>query len=221
MNLLLVDSRVPDMASIANSVSINTKFVLFNFENGTLDDLKGAIGDECFSNVGILQHNYNKSSYHFISGMNGFLDNIRNVDKELTSWSPFKEFLHFLVSEKNTKSLDLISCNIFSNFNWRYVIETLQVECNIKINASSNAVGYSGNWILDYGVVDLTEVYFTDAIKEWKYNLAGDTISTSTALSTFSGYSWPITIIGGSYGNPTIVSIASPQNITQVLNISL
>jgi len=217
MNLLLIDSRVPDSSFVVSSLSSTTQYVLFDFQNGTLDDLKDKINNlnvNVLSNVGIFQHNYNQSGYKFVVGEDGILDNVRNCDKELQTWKSFKEFIKYLVTEKKTTYLDLLSCNIFANFNWRYVIEKLQEDHNIKINASSNKVGYTGNWILDYGAVDLTEVYFTDAIKEWKFDLSGSTISTSTSLSEFSGYSWPITVSGGSISNPTTISLTTNQVVT-------
>ena len=53
---LLIDSRISDINSITNSLTSNTQYVIFNF-----DELINIINsfNKNYEAIGIIQHNYN------------------------------------------------------------------------------------------------------------------------------------------------------------------
>jgi hypothetical protein len=176
-------------------------FLVFDFENDTFEMLKYKINQlgQSFSTVGIFQHNYNSSAYQFIYGMKASLLDIEKNDSGLESWEEFYNFLIFLMQEKDTRTLDFISCNIWNNPDWRYIIENIEDNSLLEIRASSGIIGKDGSWFMDKGSVDLTQIYFNKDILTWQGQLIGNTISSNTTITSLASYNWPVTIAAGSY----------------------
>jgi hypothetical protein len=64
-----------------------------------------------------------------------------------------------------------MACALYSDPNWKYVIDELQTRLAINIRASLDNTGapaMGGNWILESDSANLKDVYFTDAIDGWK-----------------------------------------------------
>ena len=89
------------------------------------------------------------------------------------------------------QTLDLMACALYSDPNWRYIIDKMSRENQITIRASLDNTGaesIGGNWILEASspvsdTTDLTTVYFTDDIKNWKYVLT----TTPSPVLLFDG----------------------------------
>ncbi len=143
-------------------------------------------GNTVFECIGIIQHtvqasvgyklieNYMVSSGETISDP-AIVEDVQSRDANLISWAPFAEFIQTLKTIHQMSTLDMMACALYSNPDWKYVIDTLAARENITIRASLDNTGSAaddGNWVLETNNVSLTNVYFTDKIYEWKYVLA-------------------------------------------------
>ena len=91
---------------------------------------------------------------------------------DIETWIEMKNFINWLKDTYLILNFDFLACAIYSNINWKNLIDTLQLELNININASSDNTGSSllgGDWFLEsHTGVNLKDVYFTDLIDEFK-----------------------------------------------------
>ena len=146
-----------------------------------------------FENVGILQHaGFIERGYKLIDADEYYacIENVETSDPNLTSWSGFINFIKSLFqltppsSQPTTPTLDLMACALYSNPNWKYIIDRLADDNQMTIRASldnTGALSIGGNWILEASAngdtitetatTDLTTVYFTQDIAKWKYIL--------------------------------------------------
>jgi uncharacterized protein YjbI with pentapeptide repeats len=141
-----------------------------------------------FSSVGIMQHSQPAPAYFkFLNTMStdeaGILSDVEIKDPELVSWTFFINFIRTLYATYHTTIFDMMACAIYSNPGWKYVIDNIggkitkhnATDIKMTIRASNDNTGSSalgGNWILETDSVDLTTIYFTPEIYNWKYVLA-------------------------------------------------
>ena len=168
MNLLLIDTRIPDLESIGKSVTENTHCVVFDYETDTFETIKSQLQGP-YENVGIIQHNYSEPSFQLLkSSSQSTLSDVSTVDPELTSWQEYIEFFEWFTAS-GTQHIDLFACNLWSDENWRYVIETIRTTHNVHIRASINITGEGGDFILESDNVDTIGMYFLPEILNYKY----------------------------------------------------
>lgn len=148
-----------------------------------------------FENIGIIQHaGFIERGYKLIEAEQYYacIENVETRDPNLSSWSGFIGFIQSLFhlapanEQSTTPTLDLMACALYSDPNWRYIIDKLSHDNNeLTIRASLDNTGgqtIGGNWILeanatgdtvtDTATTDLTTIYFTPNIVNWKYVLA-------------------------------------------------
>ena len=198
-NLLLIDSRVSDIKTILQSLNAKTVGLVIQYDTDTYSSITDAIKIKiqqlqhsvatqtvnqslqnpvsvCIQAIGILQHNYEAPVYQLVeSELKSRLYNVVAAEPQLETWTPFSEFIANLISQYGVATLDLMACALYSNINWKYVIDTLSMRLGITIRASVNntgAIELGGNWILEPSGINLTTVYFTNEIYKWKYILA-------------------------------------------------
>lgn len=143
-----------------------------------------------FENIGIIQHaGFSDRGYKLIDAEEyyGCITNVKERDPQLASWRGFITFIKsvFYLSPipapRETHTLDLMACALYSDNNWRYIIDRLADEHQMTIRASNDNTGaqsMGGNWILEASTstsastsTDLTAVYFTQSITNWRYIL--------------------------------------------------
>lgn len=146
-----------------------------------------------FENVGILQHaGFIERGYKLIESEPYYacIENVETSDPDLTSWTEFINFIKSLFqlapssSQSTTPTLDLMACALYSDPNWKYIIDRLADDNQMTIRASLDNTGaqsIGGDWILEASAsgdtitetatTDLTDVYFTQDIAKWKYIL--------------------------------------------------
>ena len=132
-----------------------------------------------FDCIGILQHTAPEilgfKLVEHSPGGNAIITDVQTADANLSSWSSFSSFIETLKTVFHMTTLDLMACALYSNPNWKYIIDNLAIQKNITIRASNDNTGASedgGNWVLETNNVNLTSVYFTDEIYKWQYLLA-------------------------------------------------
>ena len=130
-----------------------------------------------FDSVCIMQHsNIEDYGYKLIHSepINSVIKDVKETDPNLQSWSSFVTFIQNLKTIYGITTLDLVACALYANSNWRYIIDTISSQQNITIRASNDNTGTSlrgGDWVLETNDINLTNVYFTPEIYNWKYIL--------------------------------------------------
>jgi uncharacterized protein YjbI with pentapeptide repeats len=172
--------------SNAGSVLVSDLDELYNIgiQFGEISDVDVPL----LATVGIMQHS-EPAMYQFKlvntlpDDVFGILANVETRDPDLKSWSFFIDFIRALYITYHTTVIDLMACALYSNPNWKYVIDNLgsKIICDdtnnnvtITIRASNDNTGAStlgGNWIMETANTDLTTVYFTNEINKWNYIL--------------------------------------------------
>jgi ribosomal protein S11/alpha-tubulin suppressor-like RCC1 family protein len=217
-NLLLIDKRIDGYDVVINSLKPDVYYIGFDVteiyeecEDKTspvpmasssfhymLNKIKD-LGISSFDNVGILQHNFN-SPYHKFFGVllaeTSTVSSVELIDPSLDSWAGFEDFITFLKNVYGTQHIDLMACALYSNPNWKYVIDTLAQRVGIEIRASTDNTGdvnLGGNWFLEsHTNVNLKTIYFTDGIDSFNgiliIGMANNTDTYSSfQLPTFTG----------------------------------
>ena len=126
-NLLLIDNRLHDTDIVVNSLTENTKYIILDYQNDTLQSILDKIQKlniTNFTNIGIFQENYNLRTYSLVNSFGeSKLRNIQEIDPNLESWNIFKTLIQTLKNNYGMSNLDLMGCSIHSNSNWNYVID--------------------------------------------------------------------------------------------------
>jgi uncharacterized protein YjbI with pentapeptide repeats len=147
-----------------------------------------------FNVIGIIQHSSKVSDgYKLIDDFSVYskLLNVDVDDSGLHTWADFSSFIELMKANFHMETFDLMACALYSKPEWKYVIDTLEIKHNITIRASNDDTGNSysgGNWILESNAMDLTTVYFTSRIYDWKYVLSTMTHSSYNVLRWNSPY---------------------------------
>jgi uncharacterized protein YjbI with pentapeptide repeats/uncharacterized protein YjdB len=178
-NLLLVDNTVSNYTQIVNSVNTTISDVLvFNPSEHTYNDIvtmirgQSIIGNGGYKSIGILQHNMRLPYYQCLkTGNKCTLISVAAIDSTLSSWSDYIDFITALKTEFSISFLDLLACALYSDPNWKYVIDQIADRLQIVIRASTDDTGAAelgGDWYLEsHTGVNLKDVYFTDAIESY------------------------------------------------------
>ena len=201
MKLLLVDSRVADIATIKRSVLPDVDVVVFDFNEETTDSLLSKINSKVYSSIGLFQENKDSSCYNFINSMSSLLKDVAIYDKNLYTWDRFIKLFTNIKIKTHFSTFDLMGCGIYSNNDWKYIIRSLETTLGVNINASTDYTGdasLGGNWILEEGNINLIGSYFSNDIKQYRHILGGNGPATyiitdvetdpDTQLVTDTGY---------------------------------
>jgi hypothetical protein len=167
--LILVDSRVPDVSSIIETLTPGTDNIMFDYFRDSFATIKQYI-TKSYTSVAIIQHKYGLPTFQLIDSMSpATLDRLEEVDPAMESWSAFSEFMMWL-KNNGAEYVDLMACDLWSDVNWRYAIMKLQTATNLTIRASIDITGIDGNFVLESHNVDTIGLYFTPDILQYKHN---------------------------------------------------
>ena len=131
--------------------------------------------------------------------------NVSEKDPALETWTEYINFISFLKNTYHIQNLDLMACAIYSNKDWVYVIEALQLKTCLNIRASLDNTGsqnLGGNWFLETGGINLETTYFTENIN--KFNGLLNVITGFTG--SFDPSSWVQTTTGSTTGSSVSIS---------------
>ncbi len=231
--LLLIDSRVADIEYLTDCTLPGVDVITFEYLTTTFDELKSMI-TKPYDSVCIAQHNYANPSIKLLDCMEGAdIIDVETTDPTLSSWAPVVDLFSWLHVERGVETIDLLACFLWSNPNWRYVIQKMESDIGIDIRASLNITGDDGDFVMESDNVDLVGIYFTPQITDYKYSffyasnsfgphnswnppidlpLGGGTI-TAAKYSSFIG-----TMIGCSL--PAAATLINPPaSISNVVNL--
>lgn len=174
MNLIIIRKDTPSIQYIIKNLTSDTLHIIHNIYD-SIDSLIDKINTKCknnnIQNIGYLSIN-DYSQYFYISKSNKcILDDCEIKDYQLSSWDSLCEFISFMKNNYQIVNFDLLTCNIFNNKNWIYVISKLSDKLNINIRSSVNITGIGGDWILESHNINLIGIYFLEKINEYNYSL--------------------------------------------------
>ena len=191
-NILLIDKRISHYEAIIAAVDpALSKGITFDYYTDTFETLKermvaGSSG-VLANSVGLVQHNYKMPTFKMVDAPQTTSSTIEQVeiqDSELSTWAPLKEFIEWCKTELSTAHFDMMACALYSNPDWKYVIDRLSAQTGVEIRASTDDTGSSSlgeNWVLESHVgINLKEVYFNDSIDGYVGLLATPILSEFT-----------------------------------------
>lgn len=175
INILLIDKRISHYEAIIAAVDpALSKGITFDYYTDTFETLKERIvsgsSGVLANSVGLVQHNYKMPTFKMVDAQttSSTIEQVEIQDSELSTWAPLKEFIEWCKTELSTAHFDMMACALYSNPDWKYVIDTLSAQTGVEIRASTDDTGSSslgGNWFLESHVgINLKEVYFNDSI---------------------------------------------------------
>jgi uncharacterized protein YjbI with pentapeptide repeats/alpha-tubulin suppressor-like RCC1 family protein len=238
-NILLIDKRVQDYDTIVHATDTELCIpVLFDYYTDTINDIKARILTVCHASdapppptddatqrcIGLIQHNYNHPFYNLVSAEPGsVILGVTDRDPELATHSPLRDLITWCntTPEINAAYFDMMACAIYSNPDWKYIIDTLSAQTGVTIRASTDDTGAAslgGDWFLEsHSGVNLKTVYFTEAIEEYRGILWLESYNireySTKGFATGSIVAWGNPASGGnSIASSDVVAIYSTQS---------
>ena len=237
--VLLVDKRIQGYESIVSAVKQDVRCIVFDTvqvdevcKQQSITSFQymankiAELGVSSFSSIGIVQHNF-KIPYHQFFGVNPSelvtVGSVETVDPTLQSWAGFSSFISGLKITYGVQNLDLMACALYSNPDWKYVIDTLAAQVQMTIRASTDDTGAAelgGNWYLESHLgVNLKSVYFTDSIDSF----AG-VLDMGFGIVSSSQGNWMNVIVPPStlavWGNRLTTTVLSTTLSAKLVNIT-
>jgi alpha-tubulin suppressor-like RCC1 family protein len=181
-NIILIDRRIEDHDAIVYSIDPTLAVgIVFDYFEDTFETIKAridALGTSANGgntnttagiSVGLVQHNYQSATFKMVASADlAPVVNIAAHDPDLALWSQFRDFIVWCNTEHGAAHFDLMACGLYSDNNWKYVIDTLTLQTGVTIRASTDDTGsaaLAGNWFLEsHTGVNLKDVYFTESI---------------------------------------------------------
>ena len=179
-NIILIDKRVQNYELIVSAIDpALATGIAFDYYEDTIDTLKtqiDALGIDNTSSgisVGLVQHNYKTFMFNMLASENlAPVVQVAEKDPELLEWSRFKDFIMWLNANYGASYFDMMACALYSDHDWKYIIDTLTVQTGVTIRASTDDTGAAslgGDWFLEsHTGVNLKTVYFMEVIEEYK-----------------------------------------------------
>jgi hypothetical protein len=212
-NILLIDKRVQDYETIVAAIDPALAVgIIFDYYEDTFDTVKariGALGLTTGTNqisVGLIQHNYRAPLFSMLASADvAPVAQVATQDPDLAAWTQFRDFITWCKTELNTAHFDMMACALYSDPDWKYVIDTLTTQTGVTVRASTDHTGAAslgGDWFLEsHTGVNLKTVYFTEAIEEYRgvlFLISGIIRSYSTkGFATGSIHVWGASWAGG------------------------
>lgn len=188
-NIVLIDKELgqDDIDQVGYSLTPNTLLLPFDANMDTYELMKEKLRNLSIEphinlkNVSLFQHHDERNgSFSFLSDENSTIIDVSVNDAELNTWTKFIDFMMFLDTELNVNNFDMLLCKIYSDPNWRYVIDHMEsnvISGGMNIRSSDDNTGhvmFDGDWILESETVDVNMIrlYFTEKILDVEIVLA-------------------------------------------------
>ena len=227
-SLLLIDSRVSDYQEIVNATKSDVRYIVFNPDesitgSNPFESIQIKIADlgvSAYTSVGLVQHNMRFPLYSmFRNAAAAAVDaadavdaatiiGVETTDPTLQTWAGVSGFITALKTTYGIQNFDMMACALYSDPNWKYVIDALTAQTGVTIRASTDDTGSAalgGDWFLEsHTGVNLKDVYFTEAIENYRgvlyYNGSDNYYIRGTKRRSIKSYA-----VGGlqMWGSPT------------------
>ena len=153
-NIILIDKRIQDYETIVAAIDPALAVgIVFDYYIDTFDSVKTRIGSIGITSdnatnatagisVGLVQHNYQSSTFNMLASADlAPVVNVAMRDPDLVLWAEFRNFIMWCKTERGAAHFDLMACALYSDNNWKYVIDTLTSQTGVTIRASTDDTG--------------------------------------------------------------------------------
>ena len=237
--VLLVDRRIQGYETIVSAVKPDVRCIVFDANQvGEICSQQSItsfqyilnkiteLGITTFSNIGIVQHNF-KQPFHQFFGSNSSeystVASVESSDPSLQTWAGVASFITTLKSTYGVQNVDLMACALYSNPDWKYIIDHLSSQTGVVIRASTDDTGAAelgGNWYLEsHTGANLKGVYFTDAIDTFT-----GLLDMMFGVATNTQFGWNNMIVAPStlavWGNNLTSTVLSTTISAKLVNIT-
>ena len=189
--VILIDNRIESYQTVVDSVKNDVRCVVYDVnvvktvcEEQSITQYQYILNKvselqiSSFTSIGIIQHNMNSPTHQFFSNnADEYLtvELIEQNDPAIHQWAGFSNFIISLKTTYGIQNVDLMACALYSNPNWKYIIDKLALQTGTVFRASTDDTGSAtlgGNWFLEsHNGVNLKTVYFTDRIDSYTHLL--------------------------------------------------
>jgi hypothetical protein len=162
------------MKLIISSLKENVKYIIVD-QMDIINTVKVKIKElnmNDINEIGILREE-EYDNYFTLFNEKYIVKDIQKKDPTLQSWISFIEFFIYLKHEYKLKTLNMISCNLYSYPEYIYIFNNLESLISININASDEKIG-KNHWVLNKYNVNLLDTFFTYTILYYPYYLGID-----------------------------------------------
>jgi uncharacterized protein YjbI with pentapeptide repeats len=179
LNIILIDKRVSQYEDIVAAVDPALAIgIVFDYYEDTFDTVKTRmrelveVGNSIPIAICLIQHNYNAPMFTMLASADvAPVAQVSTQDPDLTAWTQFRDLITWCKTEFNAAYFDMMACALYSDPDWKYVIDTLTAQTGVTVRASTDDTGAAslgGDWFLEsHTGVNLKTVYFTEAIEEY------------------------------------------------------
>ena len=233
-SVVLVDKRIQDYETIVSAVKADgVRAIVFDVAEidahcaaaaaageGSSSSFQyilneiAALGATSFSNIGVVQHNTGAPFHLFFAmthGENSTVAGVEAADPTLQTWAGFAAFVTTLKNTYGVQNVDLMACALYSDPNWKYIIDTLAVQTGVTVRASTDDTGAAalgGDWFLEsHTGVNLKDVYFTEAIENFSgvlvFSTKYDSYITTKSFAVGKVTAWGAVYNGGNINTIT------------------
>jgi hypothetical protein len=183
--LLLIDSRVSNYQDIINAKQAGVYHIIFDAPSRPTTHSKKLIkeveakiaelGVPAFTSIGLVQHNDEKPVYEMFGRTSDIIKPriraVERTDPDFQSWNNVALFITMLRQNYGIEYFDMMACALYSNPDWKYIIDKLTALTGVTVRASTDDTGAAslgGDWFLEsHTGVNLKSTYFTDAIENY------------------------------------------------------
>lgn len=182
--LLLIDSRVSNYQQIINAKQPGIYHIVFDVSSRpthssklikSIEDKILELGVSAFTSICLVQHNDAKPIYEMFGRisdrMKPVISDVATRDPDIQSWNSISLFITMLRLKYGIQYFDMIACALYSNPDWKYIIDKLTAVTGVTVRASTDDTGAAslgGDWFLEsHTGVNLKSVYFTEAIENY------------------------------------------------------
>ena len=187
-NIILLDAQYENIQTELNDcLTENTVIIVFNSEIDSCETIKTKITNYKQDNnvdingIALFKENILNydDKFKLFSDEESVVINVNQDDPELNTWTKFKEFVLYLEQDLQVNNFDLLMCKIYSDEDWKYIIDTIENSLStINIRSSDDNTGhviFDGDWVLESESVDvdMINLYFNENILELDIVLGG------------------------------------------------
>jgi uncharacterized protein YjbI with pentapeptide repeats len=194
--LLLIDSRVSNYQDIINAKQPSVHHIVFDAPSRpthstklikNIEDQIAALGLSAITSIGLVQHNDGLPFYEIFGPLSDVvkpqIHAVETHDPDFQTWNSISIFITKLRRNYGIVNFDMMACALYSNPDWKYIIDRLTALTGVTVRASTDDTGAAslgGDWFLEsHTGVNLKSVYFTDAIESYNGILVSTTGDSS------------------------------------------
>ena len=196
-NIILLESLYTYLIDdLRETLTDNTDIIIYERDIDTFEDIKQIIhnyiddNNSVITNIALFNENDDQDVFNCFSDESSIVLDVSTQDFELNTWTKFNNFVQYLQNDLNIENFDLLMCRIYSDENWKFVLDKIESSLiNLNIRSSDDNTGHvlgNGDWILESETidVDLVNTYFNEKIYDIEIILGNQFGLTISAMDT-------------------------------------